>query len=80
MKSIFHPLELADNYHINLWSEDDTYKWNIAYFEKKGKDGYSLNFVGDRPFDRRVDWIHFRLLAELGQKALDLKFEEDREE
>ncbi len=78
MKSIFHPLELADNYHINLWSENDAFKCSIAYFIKE-KEGHALKFVGARPFDKRVNWLHFKLLAELGQKALDLKFNEDRD-
>ena len=75
---IFHPLELADNYHINIWSEDDTHKWSIAYFVK-GKEGYYLQFVGDRPFDPRVNWGHLKILAKFAQEALDLKFDEEKE-
>jgi hypothetical protein len=74
-----YPLELSDNFHINLWSEDGTYKWTIAYFTKHS-EGYYLEFVGDRPLDARVDWDHFKQCVKIGQIMLDNKFDDERSE
>lgn len=68
-----YPLELNDNLHICLWSEDGKCKWTVAYF-LKGKEGYDLHFVGDRPLDSRVNWEHFRELVILGQRIADERF------
>ena len=68
-----YPLELDDRLHVNLWSEDGEFKWSIAYFLFE-KEGPEVRFVGDRPFDKRVDWAHFRELLEYGQRIADSKF------
>ena len=69
-----YPLELNDDLHICLWSEDGKFKWTVAYFNK-GKEGYGLHFVGDRPLDSRVNWDHFRECVILGQRLADERFE-----
>ena len=71
-----YPLELNESLHICLWSEDGKFKWTIAYFYR-GKEGYDLQFVGDRPLDSRVNWDHFRELVILGQRLADEAFEND---
>jgi hypothetical protein len=73
-----YPLELNDTLHICLWSEDGKFKWTIAFFYK-GKEGYNLHFVGDRPLDSRVNWDHFRELVILGQRLADQRFEQEQD-
>jgi len=70
-----YPLELNDDLHICLWSDDGKYKWTVAYFFAS-KEGYDLHFVGDRPLDSRVNWDHFRELVILGQRLADDRFRE----
>lgn len=72
-----YPLELCDNHHICLWSQDGKFKWTVAYFHK-GKEGFDLQFVGDRPLDSRVNWDHFRELVILGQRLADEEFDSER--
>jgi len=62
-------LEYLDG-HINLYSEDGTYKWSISYFVSHS-DGWDLKFVGKRPFDARVDWDEFQRLIWVGYKELE---------
>ena len=69
-----YPLELTEDLHICLWSSDGKFKWTVAFF-CEGKEGYDLRFVGDRPLDSRVDWVHFRELVILGQRLADERFE-----
>lgn len=66
-------LELVEDRHICLWSEDRTFKWTVAFFHK-GRDGFDLHFVGDRPLDARVNWDHFRELVVIGQRLADEEF------
>lgn len=46
----------------------------IAFFER-GKEGYFLKFVGNRPFDDAVNRADFMHLADVSQKLLDRYFE-----
>ena len=71
-----YPLELNENLHICLWSEDGKFKWTIAYFVKD-KEGYDLHFVGDRPFDKRVDWRNFEVIVKQGQVIADNQWEQE---
>lgn len=68
-----YPLELAENLHVNLWSEDGKSKWSIAYFNFD-EEGAELKFVSDRPFDPRVNWDHFHELLKHGQLLADRQY------
>ena len=61
---------------IVQWEEETC--WTIAYWSRH-KDGYyQMQFIGNRPFDERVDWKDFGQLAKTGQSFLnDLDFEYD---
>jgi hypothetical protein len=72
-----YPLELREDHHICLWSEDGKFKWTVALFEK-GSEGFSLRFIGDRPLDSRVNWEHFRELVILGQRLADEAWEREQ--
>lgn len=69
-----YPLELTASLHICLWSDNGAYKWTIAYFVA-GKEGYDLQFVGDRPLDDRVNWDHFRELVVQGDRIAQKRFQ-----
>ena len=71
-------LELTDDLHITLWSTDRKYRLTIAYFAENS-EGYYLQFVGDRPLDKRVKWQRFKALIEKGQKIADAKFAKETE-
>lgn len=71
-----YPLELRDDGHVCLWSDDNTYKWTVAYFER-AREGYSLRFVGERPLDARVNWTHFREIVEQGYAAFGRLFRDE---
>jgi hypothetical protein len=71
-----YPLELRDDGHICLWSENGEYKWTIALFNRH-KEGYDLTFVGDRPLDPRVNWTHFREIIEQGQSMHDRMYRDE---
>lgn len=73
-----YPLELTEKLHICLWHETSTYKWTLAYFQK-GKEGYYLCFVGNRPFDPRVNRKHFWELAQFGQTVADVRWNDEKE-
>lgn len=49
----------------------------IAYW-KRDKEGYELQFVGDRPLDNEVDWPDFRFLVKIGQERLTEYFNNDQ--
>lgn len=68
-----YPLELAQNLHIDLWAEDGSHKWSVAYFQDT-KEGPELHFVGARPFDERVRWKHFGELARQGQTLAEKRW------
>jgi hypothetical protein len=70
-----YPLELTKNLHICLWSEDGTYKWTIALWHK-GNEGYSLEFVGQRPLNDRVKWKKLKKIIKQGQAIADKRFAE----
>jgi len=57
--------------HIVKWNKDLCY--SVAYFVKD-KEGYYLQFVGDRPFDKEISPADFMYLARRSQEALDLFF------
>lgn len=69
-----YPLELEERLHISLWSDDGKYKWTIARFVVDSDGGYSVQFIGDRPFDGRVNWSHFEELLRHGQFLADKKY------
>jgi len=71
-----YPLELNDNLHICLWSEDGTYKWTIALWHKD-KEGYSLEFVGARPLNERVKWKKLKAIIEQGQEIANKRWEQE---
>lgn len=73
-----YPLELTGEGHVCLWSEDGKFKWTIAYFTSDNEGAY-VEFVGERPFDSRVDWKHFEELLRHGQLLADSKFLRDRD-
>lgn len=67
-----YPLELVrsgksgESLHICLWHESQPYKWTIALVSFR-KEGPEIQFCGDRPFDLRVNWEHFRELCQQAQ-------------
>jgi hypothetical protein len=67
---------LLDGEHITAelieWMDEKSC-YVIAYW-KKGKEGYDLIFVGDRPFDNSVNARTFMKIAEIGQTVLDIGF------
>jgi len=71
-----YPLELSENLHIHLWAENGEYKWTIAMWIR-GKEGYSLEFIGGRPLDKRVKWKAFKKLIKQGQKLADKRFSKE---
>ena len=62
---VFLPLELTKDLHICLWSEDETHKWTVAYFDNTN-EGPFLKSVGERILDERIVWKTFRELVKLG--------------
>lgn len=73
-----YPLELTPDLHICLWAEDAMTKWTIALW-RRDSEGYDLHFIGDRPFDPRVNWEHFRELIVQGQRIADKRFSAEEE-
>jgi hypothetical protein len=70
---VFLPLELTKSLHICLWSEDNSYKWTIGYFEQDD-EGPWFKFVGDRPLDERVNWNDFHEMIRLGYSLAEHAF------
>ena len=68
-----YPLELDSRLHVNLWAKDGTSKWTIGYFDE-GKEGFGFKFLGDRPFDSRVNWEHLREVIAQGQSIAGERF------
>jgi len=66
-------LEITDNLHICQWANDNGMKWTIAHWVKH-KEGYNLQFTGDRPLDIRIRWNLFKQLIIIGQAIADYKF------
>ena len=73
-----YPLELNENLHIYLWDEEGKYKWTIALWAK-GKEGYSLEFIGARPLNERVKWKKLKAIIEQGQAIADKRFDAEQE-
>ena len=71
-----YPLEMNENLHICLWDEKGEYKWTIALWGK-GKEGYSLEFIGDRPLNKRVKWKKLKAIIKQGQAIADKRFSEE---
>ena len=76
-RAVCDDLGLTDDLHITLWSTDRKYRLTIAYFAENS-EGYYLQFVGDRPLDKRVNWRRFRKLIEMGQKLADATYKKER--
>ena len=53
------------------------YCYVVAYW-KRNKEGFDLQFVGDRPFD--IEPHLFMYLAQIGQYWLDIEFKDTQEE
>lgn len=68
-----YPLELDSRLHINLWSKKGEHKWTVAMFVETN-EGYDLRFLGDRPFDSRIDWAKFKEIATQGQALADERY------
>ena len=60
---------------ISQWAEDNSYRWTIAYFVRES-EGFSLKFVGCRPFDGRGSPVAFMEIAKKAQECLDEYFEQ----
>jgi len=71
-----YPLELNENLHICLWDEKGEYKWTIALWSK-GKEGYSLEFIGHRPLNKRVKWKKLKAIIKQGQAIADKRFSQE---
>ena len=70
------PLELTEDLHICLWDEKGEYNWTIALWSK-GKEGYALEFVGDRPLNKRVKWKKFKAIIKQGQAIANKRFSDE---
>ena len=73
-----YPLELCEDLHICLWDEEGKYKWTIALWAK-GKEGYSLEFIGARPLNERVKWKKLKAIIEQGQAIANKQFDAEQE-
>jgi len=71
-----YPLELNENLHICLWDEKGEYKWTIAMWSK-GEEGYSLEFIGHRPLNKRVKWKKLKSIVKQGQAIADKRFSKE---
>jgi len=71
-----YPLELNENLHICLWDEKGEYKLTIALWSK-GKEGHSLEFIGDRPLNKRVKWKKLKAIIKQGQAIANKRFSEE---
>jgi hypothetical protein len=71
-----YPLELTENLHICLWDEEGEYKWTIALW-RKNREGYSLEFIGDRPLNKRVKWKKLKAIIKQGQAIADKRFNKE---
>lgn len=69
-------LELTDDLHICQWSDDLSHKWTIAVIQYD-KEGPEWSFIGDRPFDSRVDWSVFKELLAEGQGIAQRRFDDE---
>ena len=71
------PNETIDLVKWDMTDDDRPFCFSLAYFSR-GSDGYSLRFVGDRPFeyidaeDVPIVWI----MLKQAQEILDRYFEE----
>ena len=64
--SEYYPLELRGT-HIIQWMEDGDYCISIAIFKySKSEECWDLDFVGDRPLDKDVNWDDFKSLIKIG--------------
>lgn len=50
--------------------------YTIAFWAKN-EEGFDLNFVGNRPFEKDINRSDFMELAAIGQEILDWHFEND---
>lgn len=62
---------------IRWFHEGDKRHCIVLAYWKLGKEGYDLQFVGNRPF--QIPWVEFMEAAEFGQKFLDDRFTEEDE-
>lgn len=65
-----YPLELCPDGHICLWEPKGETKITVAYLYADNEGDFDLKFVGDRPLDSRVNWLHFRQCVEQGFKMM----------
>ena len=63
---------------ISEWFSEKN-RYVIAFF-KQQKEGFELQFVGDRPFQETIDPLKFMTLAKIGQAMMDYYFEIEAEE
>lgn len=64
--------EIRRNYTVNGKSSCYTILWWI-----KGSEGYSIEFIGARPFDREVNQQALWSLMKFGQTICDASYEID---
>ena len=59
-------LREGDQFTIEIvqWNEDNKNCWTIASFEPHSHCTYDLRFCGNRPFNVKVNWNDFKVLAE----------------
>lgn len=68
------PHSTANIVRVERDREDKPYCYSLAYWTK-GSEGFTLQFVADRPF-RYASAEDFWFLAEFGQKFLDKLFDD----
>lgn len=71
--------ESSRNAEIVRWQESEKlgkFCYTLAWWIKD-KEGYNLQFIGDRPLASEVDKDDFWALVHYGQKICDAKFEFD---
>ena len=64
----YYPLELKGR-HINLWDEGGKIKYSIAIFKVDIDGSAELEFVYNRPLNKRVNWEHFEELIKIGYEV-----------
>lgn len=60
---------------VRYFSDDPDSTCYVLAWWVKGKEGYTLEFIGDRPFHTEVDKDLFWEMVKFGQSYLDAEFE-----
>ena len=71
------PTRSEIEYELVQWQGDLPETCIVVAFFDKGKEGYNIRFIGDRPFQYDIDRSVFWSLLKFGQTYCDALFELD---